>query len=137
MTIEEVLAQDFHTLPELIRLHAAQRPQHVALRQNARSLDYRAFDQLADRIAVSLQRDGVKSNQAIAICAGTSIEYAAVFLGALRAGIAVAPLAPSSTAAAIADMVADAGGPLLFVDGPVAKALEPVRDRIEIGRAHV
>ena len=91
-TLDEVLAQDFHTLPELIRLHAVQRPRHLALRQDARTLDYRALDELADRIAASLQRDGVKPGQAITICAGTSIEYAGVFLGALRAGVAVAPL---------------------------------------------
>ena len=109
MTMEDVLAQDFRTLPELIRMHAAQRPRHIALTQGAHSLDYRALDELADRIAASLQRDGVKPKRAIAICAGTSIEYAAVFLGALRAGVAVAPLAPSSTAASIATMVADAG----------------------------
>jgi len=130
MTIDEVLTQDFHTLPELIRMHADQRPGHIALRQDERSLDYRALDELADRIAASLQHDGVKPKQAISICAGASIEYAAVFLGALRAGVAVAPLAPSSTAASIASMVADAGAPLLFVDAFVAKALEPVRDRI-------
>lgn len=129
-TIEEVLAQDFRTLPKLIRLHAAQRPGHIALRQDARSLDYRGLDELADRIAASLQRERVKPKQAIAICAGTSIEYAAVFLGALRAGVAVAPLAPSSTPASIASMVNDAGAPLLFVDACVAKALGPVRDRI-------
>jgi long-chain acyl-CoA synthetase len=130
MNIEEVLAQDFRTLPELIRMHAVQRPRHIALVQDERSLDFRAFDELADRIAASLQRDGVKPKQAIAICAGTSIEYAAVFLGALRAGVAVAPLAPSSTAASIATMVEDAAAPLLFVDASVAKALEPVCDRI-------
>ena len=130
MTIEEILAQDFRTLPELIGLHAVQRPRHVALRQDVRSLDYRALDELVDRIAASLERDGVKPKRAIAICAGMSIEYAAVFIGALRAGAAVAPLAPSSTAASIATMVADAGAPLLFVDATVAKALEPVRGRI-------
>ena len=129
-TIEAVLAQEFGTLPELIRLHAARRPRHIALRQDARRLDYRALDALADRIAASLQRDGVQPGEAIAVCAGMSIEYAAVFLGALRAGIAVAPLAPASTAASIATMVADAGATLLFVDASVAKALEPVRDRI-------
>ncbi len=128
--IEKVLAQGFRTLPELIRMHAARRPLHSALRQDARSLDYRTLDELVDRIAASLQRDGVKANQTIAICAGTSIEYAAVFIGALRAGAAVAPLAPSSTAASIATMVGDAGATLLFVDASVAKALEPVRDRI-------
>ena len=77
MTIEEILAQDFRTLPELIGLHAVQRPRHVALRQDVRSLDYRALDELADRIAASLQRDGVKPKRAIAICAGMSIDCGA------------------------------------------------------------
>jgi len=131
MNIDAVLAQDFHTLPELLRVHATQRSVHIALRQEERSLDYRALDTLADRIAASLQRDGVKPGQAIAVCAGMSIEYAAVFLGALRAGVAVAPLAPSSTPANIASMVADAAATRLFVDATVATALEPVRDQID------
>jgi len=129
-TVEELLAQDFSTLQELIRVHAVRRPQHIALSQDARSLDYQTLDALVDRIAATLQRDGLKPLSAISICAGMSIEYAAVFLGALRAGIAVAPLAPSSTAASIAAMVADASATLLFVDAPVAKSLEPVREQI-------
>ena len=39
-----------------------------------------------------LGNDGV--SEAISICALSSIEYAATFIGALRAGVAVAPLAP-------------------------------------------
>ena len=130
MTLEDILAQDFHALPELIRLHALQRPRHIALSQEARSLDYRQLDALADRAAASLQRDGLRAGQAIAICAATSIEYAVIFIGALRAGLAVAPLAPTSTAGAIANMVADAQAPLLFLDAGVANALEPVREKI-------
>ncbi|HXF17844.1 MAG TPA: AMP-binding protein, partial [Burkholderiales bacterium] len=87
---EGILAQEFHTLPELIRLHAAQRPHHIALRQDERTLDYRSLDELADRVAATLQRAGLGPGRTIAICAAMSIEYAAVFIGALRAGIAVA-----------------------------------------------
>ncbi len=130
MNLEDILAQDFHALPELIRLHALQRPRHIALVQEARSLDYRQLDALVDRAAASLQRDGLRAGQVIAICAATSLEYAVIFIGALRAGLAVAPLAPTSTAAAIATMVADAQAPLMFLDAGVAKALEPVREKI-------
>ena len=77
MTIDEVLAQDFRTLPELIRIHAAQRPRHIALREDARSLDYRALDERVDRIAASLQRDGVKPKQAIAMPPSSSIRAVA------------------------------------------------------------
>lgn len=134
MSVDDILARPFGTLPELIRLHAAQRPLHPALLQDGRMLDYAGLDALMDRIAAALQRDGLQPGDAIAICATTSIVYAAVFLGGLRAGIAVAPLAPSSTAASVATMAADAGATLLFLDAAVTQALEPVRERIAARR---
>jgi acyl-CoA synthetase (AMP-forming)/AMP-acid ligase II len=134
MVMEDFLARHFCTLPELIRLHATQRPQHRALVQSERSLDYKALDELADRIAATLQREGVKPGDAIAICATMSIEYAAVFVGALRAGVAVAPLAPSSTAASIATMVADAGAKWFFLDAAVAKEIQPAERQIHAQR---
>jgi long-chain acyl-CoA synthetase len=114
MTHEEILQQPFLALPDLIRIHARQRPRHAALVQDARSLDYAALDALMDRIAASLQRDGVRPQDAVAICAATSIEYAAVFLGALRAGAAVAPLSPSSTPESLAQMRSDSGAQIFF-----------------------
>ena len=119
------------TLSDLIRSHAARDPAHAALRQNGRELSYGALDALMDRVAAALQRDGLAPQDAIAICAGTSLEYAAVFLGALRAGIAVAPLAPSCTPSEIADMATDAGARLLFLDESVAQALAPVATRLK------
>ncbi len=69
-----------------------------------------------DRVAASLQRDGVAPGEAIAICALNSTRYAALFLGALRAGVVVAPLAASVTAASFRSMLGDAGARILFVD---------------------
>jgi acyl-CoA synthetase (AMP-forming)/AMP-acid ligase II len=58
----------------------------------------------------------VQPGQAIAICALNSVRYAALFLGALRAGVVVAPLAPSSTAESLASMLRDAQARHLFLD---------------------
>jgi acyl-CoA synthetase (AMP-forming)/AMP-acid ligase II len=124
------LAQPFGTLAGLIRAHAAEQPSHVALIEGECRLDYAALDALVDRVASSLQRDGLGRGAAIAICATTSLEYAALFLGALRAGVAVAPLAPSSTAESLAAMALDADARLLFVDAEVAKALAPLHSTI-------
>ncbi len=124
----------FGTLSELIRSHAARRPAHPALVQEGRTLSYAALDALMDRVAAALQRDGIESQQSIAICAGTSIEYAAVYLGALRAGVVVAPLAPSCMAEELAGMAADAGAKLFFLDATVAKNLEPVAAKIAAKR---
>ncbi len=107
---------DFHALPELIASHARQRPQADALICGGQRLRYAELDALMDRVAAALQRDGCQPGDSIAICALAGNGYLAVFLGALRAGLAVAPLAPSGTPAQIAGMVADAGARHLFVD---------------------
>jgi len=106
----------FTTLAELIRGHARQQPAHAALRDDQQTLSYAQLDALMDRVAAALQRDGVQPGQAIAICALNSVRYAALFLGALRAGVVVAPLAPSSTADSLASMLRDAQARHLFLD---------------------
>lgn len=132
MTLDQLLARPFGSYGELIRLHARQRPNHPALIEGERRVSFAALDAMMDRVAATLQRAGIRPTEAVAICAGTSLEYAAVFLGALRAGIAVAPLAPSSTPQTIADMAANAEARLFFVDAAVAGELAPVRDRIGV-----
>ncbi len=128
--LQEYLAREFGTLPELVRLHAQREPRHAALIHDDRSLDYGELDARMDRVAAALQRDGIESGGAIALCAANSIEYALAFLGALRAGVAVAPLAPSSTPEAIAAMAADADATHFFVDEAAARALDAVRGPI-------
>ena len=113
----------YRTIAELIRAHAVARPAHPAIVDATASLSYADFDALLDRVAATLQRDGIEPGAAIAICAASSARYAAVFVGALRAGVVVAPLAPSSTPASFASMIADANARLLFVDATANAAL--------------
>jgi long-chain acyl-CoA synthetase len=128
----------FGLIADMIRRHAGQRPQHLALLQDDRTLDYRGLTTLMDRVAAALQRDGVGVGDVVAICAHTSIEYAATFLGAVGAGVVVAPLAPTSTPATLRTMLADCGARILFLDEAVAAALGsadvppgPVRIRLD------
>jgi acyl-CoA synthetase (AMP-forming)/AMP-acid ligase II len=121
MRFEALLEQPFATIPDLIACHARERPTHPALIQGDRQLDFAGLDGCMDRIAAALQRSGVMPGQCIAICAATSIEYASVFVGALRAGVVVAPLAPSSTADSLDLMLADCEAKLLFVDATSAE----------------
>ena len=113
----------FQVITDLIREHARARPGQPALVGSDTSLSYAALDALMDRVAASLQRDGLKAGETIAICAHASPRYAAVFLGALRAGAAVAPLAPSVTAASFASMLGDAQAKCLFVDAAATELL--------------
>lgn len=134
MTPEKIRELAFGTLPELIREHAVERPEHAALVQEGRALDYATLDRLMDRIAAALQRDGVQPRDCVSICAATSIEYAAVFLGALRAGAVIAPLAPSSTGEEIAAMAFDAGAKLMFIDAASTQHLAQVKKAVPAAR---
>ena len=119
------LGEAFRDLPSLIAAHAAQRPDAHALRAGGQSISYRSLQLRMDRVAATLQGQGLGPGDALALCAGSSIDYLAVFLGALRAGLAVAPLAPSSTPAQLAAMAGDAGARAVFIDDAVAAQAVP------------
>jgi len=122
-------APPFRAIADLVRERAAARPQARALVQGERSLTWGELDRLADRIAASLQRDGVRPRERIAICGANSIEYAAVFIGGLRAGAAMAPLPTGAQPAPLAGMLADSGARHFFVDAGVP-ALDGAVQRI-------
>lgn len=117
------LPPEFLTLSSLIRRHGETAPKRVALEIGSASLDYAGLDQWMDRIAAALQGTGIRSGEVIAICADTTIEYAAMFLGALRAGVVVAPLPLGSTGDSLARMMRDAGAKLVATDSDRAGLL--------------
>jgi long-chain acyl-CoA synthetase len=117
----------FRAILDLVREHAVARPHQLALVQGERGVTWGQVDAMADRIAASLQRDGVQPKQSIAICGTNSLEYAALFLGALRAGVAVAPLPTGALPAQLANMVKDSGARHFFVDANVPPFDSPAR----------
>ena len=108
--------RDFCDLASMVADHARQYPHTLAIVDRERRIDYATLDKFANRVAASLQHAGVKPLETIAICASTSLEYVGVLLGALRAGVAFAPLAPSSTSAQLTNVVQDSKARVFFVD---------------------
>jgi long-chain acyl-CoA synthetase len=131
-TAQQLLDTPFQTIPDLIHAFAVERPTHPALLQNDRQTSFAELDALMDRIAAALQRDDVKPGESIAICASTSIEYSALYVGAVRAGVVVAPLAPSSTPEGLATMIADSGARLVFVDASTTNLFADTRAQIGV-----
>jgi acyl-CoA synthetase (AMP-forming)/AMP-acid ligase II len=116
MTGAHRFAAEFRPISDLIREDALTTPGHAALIDLDRELSYGELDRAMDRVAAALLARGIGPRDTIAVCAATSIEYVAVFLGALRIGVVVAPLAPSATAENLATMIADSGAKILFLD---------------------
>ena len=109
----------FRAIPDLIREHAQARPEHLALRQGAVRLTWRELDARVDRVAARLQADGLQPTQSIAISGANSIAYVVLFLGGLRAGLAIAPLPTGATTEQLVGMVRDSGARLFFTDATV------------------
>lgn len=127
MSADALLSSDFATLPDIISEHARERGDKTAVADTEGSFSYAELDAMMDRVAAALEQDGVEQGQSVAIISTSSIDYAAVFLGTLRAGCVAAPLAPSSTPEALAAMIADCGAPIVFVDGDNQAAIADQR----------
>lgn len=121
---DDILNSEFGTLPALVAAHAAERPDHPALVDPEGVLTYGQLDARADRVAAALQRDGAKHS--VSIVSYSRNDYVTVYVGALRAGLAVAPLAPSSLPEQIVAMANDADAALIFLDGDNEAALNGV-----------
>lgn len=124
------LSQPFAAVPDLIAHWAIHRPDHPALIQGDRTLSFAQLDRYMSKVAAALQRDGAKPDDALAICAYNSIDYAAVFLGALRAGLAIAPLAPSASPESLLTMLTDALPRLVFLDAHAEEHLKGVTNQL-------
>lgn len=109
----------FRPVPEVLREHAQARPQQPAVLHGDACLTWGELDRALDRVAATLQHHGLGPGDSIAICGANAIPYVVLFLGALRAGLAVAPLPAGATAQQLAAMLADSGARFFFTDDSV------------------
>jgi acyl-CoA synthetase (AMP-forming)/AMP-acid ligase II len=133
-TLAEAIVRPFGTLSEFIRIHAGLRPHHVAVIQGERQVLWGHLDALIDRTAATLQGRGVAHQEVVAICAANSIEHLVTFLGALRAGVAVAPLAPNANVDSLDLMLRDSGAKILFLDAAVSDVLSSLPNPAPVAR---
>jgi len=122
MTLAQLLARPFGSIPEMVSFAASRRPSYPALILNDASLSYAELDVLTAQVACSLQRQGIGHGSVVAACASTSFEYVALFLGVLRVGAVMTPLPPSATAQNLTGMLANSGATVLFQDQPCARS---------------
>lgn len=116
MHIDTELEKSFGGFGALIGAWADEKPDDRALADSADELTWRQVASLTSRIAAQLQRDGLQHGQAVAILGNSNIQYALVYLAAVRAGGCAAPLTTSAAPAQLAAMLKDSGALHLFVD---------------------
>jgi fatty-acyl-CoA synthase len=110
------LDAEFGSFPGLVAAWGEYRGDAPSLDDGTTRLSWRETADLVERIAARLQADGLERGQAVAILGTSTVQYALVFLAAIRAGGCAAPLTTSASPQQLAAMVADSGAIHLFVD---------------------
>jgi long-chain acyl-CoA synthetase len=106
----------FRTLSALVAEQAAVQPNALALSDALGTITYANLNHQMNQVAAALQSAGLQKGDVVALCGVSSVAQAVVFMGALRSGVVVAPLAPSATAQQLAAMALDCGAKLCFLD---------------------
>lgn len=127
-TLEQLLDCESALVTDGIRLHAKISPDHTALIIDQELVSYRQFNALLDRVAHSFANHGLQVGDVVAICAATSLEYLAVFFGAIRYGAVIAPMSPSASTKALEAMMLDAAPKLVFIDTSTEPLLKATLD---------
>jgi long-chain acyl-CoA synthetase len=123
LSASALLAAEFATLPDLVRAHAAERGDNIAIADEHSRISWTELDQMVDRIAAQLQAEGLRLGSRVAIAGLNSVAQVAVILGALRAGACAGLVTNSATGEQMAAMVRDTGAVHLFLDAGAAKAM--------------
>lgn len=110
------LDAEFGSFPGLIAAWGEYRGDAEALFDGVTSLSWRETADRVERIAARLQADGLERGQAVAILGTTTVNYALVYLAAIRAGGCAAPLTTSASPDQLAGMAKDSGAIHLFID---------------------
>jgi acyl-CoA synthetase (AMP-forming)/AMP-acid ligase II len=96
----------------IIDLYVAGRPREVS---------YRALDAMCNAAARGLVRAGLQPGDRIGILSRNRIEFVAILLGAMRAGVVPVPVNIKLTADAIGFVLEDAGAKLVFAERALRK----------------
>ncbi len=125
-----LLDAEFGSFPALLQGWGAFHADDPALDDGTLKLNWRELTERVERIAARLQADGLERGQAVAILGTSTVNYALVFLAAIRAGGCAAPLTTSASPGQLAAMAADAGAIHLFIDRAKADELAASADFI-------
>nr|WP_303047190.1 non-ribosomal peptide synthetase [Bacillus pseudomycoides] len=107
------------SLQELFEKQVAKNPDNVALIFEDRKLSYQELNGMANQIAHSLVKQGVKRGQTVGLLTERSFEMIAGILGILKSGAAYLPIDPGYPAERIQYMIDDSGTELVILHGGV------------------
>lgn len=119
------LEEPFGSYIDILTGWARAQPDAIALVDDTRDVAWAELIGLVERLAARLIETGLERGQSVAILGTSTVEYALVFLAALRAGGVAAPLTTSASREQLEGMARDSGARHLFIDAGKAAELGP------------
>ena len=101
----------------------------VAFTDGARSVTYAELRERTWRVAAALKSLGLRPEDRVALLLYDTVDYPAVFWGAIRAGIVAVPFNTFLTVEQYAYMLADSRVQAIVAAAPLAQAILPILDR--------
>ena len=119
------LEEPFGSYLDILTGWARAQPDAIALVDDPRDIAWAELIGLVERLAARLIETGLERGQSVAILGTSRVEYALVFLAAVRAGGVAAPLTTSASPEQLEGMAKDSGARHLFIDAAKAAELGP------------
>jgi len=104
----------------LVRAAGRRSPGRTALIYGPDRLSWGDLDARVDAVAAALVGQGLRPGDRVAVHLGNTPDFAAVYFGALRAGLVAVPLNTSYAPAELSRMLTDAGARVLVSGDPAA-----------------
>lgn len=120
-----------HTLGDVTRVHAEERPDAIAFEFEGRSTSFAELDAHARQVANALLASGVKPGDRIAYLGKNSDHYFELLLGAARAGVVMVPIGWRLAAPEVAFIADNAEARILFVGGEMVEAVKARADLVD------
>ena len=114
---------------DVIRRHAAARPDAVAIRHGERELSYRELDERSNRLAQALLAHGLGAGARVAYLDRSSPEVVELLFAAGKLGAVLVPLNWRLAEPELRGVLADSGAPLLIAGPAFRETAERVRPR--------
>ena len=115
---------------DVIRRHAGERPDAVAIRHGARELTYGELDERSSRLGQALVTAGVRAGNRVAYLDRSAPEIVELLFAASKVGAVLVPLNWRLAPPEMAAVLADSQAPLLIAGPTYAAAADGLRERL-------
>ncbi|WP_420392307.1 AMP-binding protein [Acuticoccus sp.] len=119
-----------------LRRWARERPDATAYIFYGREITFAELDDMSDRVAALLQRDGAGPGDRVAVYLGNCPQFVAIFFGILRAGAVHVPVNPMFKEHELAYELNDSGATIIIADHALMPMVRAVEGETALGAVY-